>query len=262
MEPEDKKYNVPGLDRALSIIELLNANPLGLSVNVIANSLKYPLNSVYRIMTTLERRKYVSKQSGESVFVLSEKLLKLATPVAGEPAFIEMALPKMRSLRDSSQETVLAGVLVGNEGVVLEQVEGLHSFSFRVKPGLRFPLHTAAPGKIFLSQLEPKLRSSMISKLNLTKFTSNTIVTPNRLEEEIQKVLDLGYAIDYEEEINGQACIGAPVFGRNAKLAGSIWVVAPTNRLPRKQVPEVASMVTKSADEISLSLGNQFLRVA
>ena len=262
MEPEDKKYNVPGLDRALSIIELLNANPLGLSVNVIANSLKYPLNSVYRIMTTLERRKYVSKQSGESVFVLSEKLLKLATPVAGEPAFIEMALPKMRSLRDSSQETVLAGVLVGNEGVVLEQVEGLHSFSFRVKPGLRFPLHTAAPGKIFLSQLEPRLRSSMISKLNLTKFTSNTIVTPNRLEEEIQKVLDLGYAIDYEEEINGQACIGAPVFGRNAKLAGSIWVVAPTNRLPRKQVPEVASMVTKSADEISLSLGNQFLRVA
>ena len=102
----------------------------------------------------------------------------------------------------------------------------------------------------------------MISKLNLTKFTSNTIVTPNRLEEEIQKVLDLGYAIDYEEEINGQACIGAPVFGRNAKLAGSIWLVAPTNRLPKKQVPEVASMVTKSADEISLSLGNQFLRVA
>ena len=151
MDSEDKKYNVPGLDRALSIIELLNANPLGLSVNLIANRLNYPLNSVYRIMTTLERRKYVSKQSGESVFVLSEKLLKLATPVAGEPAFIEMALPKMRSLRDSSQETVLAGVLVGEEGVVLEQVEGLHSFSFRVNPGLRFPLHTAAPGKIFLS---------------------------------------------------------------------------------------------------------------
>ncbi len=262
MDSEDKKYNVPGLDRALSIIELLNANPLGLSVNLIANRLNYPLNSVYRIMTTLERRKYVSKQSGESVFVLSEKLLKLATPVAGEPAFIEMALPKMRSLRDSSQETVLAGVLVGEEGVVLEQVEGLHSFSFRVNPGLRFPLHTAAPGKIFLSQLEPKQRTSMIGKLKLAKFTSKTIISKEGLEEEIQKVLDLGYAIDYEEEIKGQACIGAPVFGRNAKLAGSIWLVAPTSRLPKKKVPDVASMVMKSADEISLALGNQFLRVA
>jgi len=46
----ESKYNVPGLDRALSIIELLNKNPAGLSVNEIAHSLKYPLNSIYRIM--------------------------------------------------------------------------------------------------------------------------------------------------------------------------------------------------------------------
>ena len=52
----DPKYNVPGLDRALSIIELLNGNPAGLSVNEISHSLNYPLNSVYRIMMTLERQ--------------------------------------------------------------------------------------------------------------------------------------------------------------------------------------------------------------
>ena len=97
----DPKYNVPGLtDRALSIIELLNGNPAGLSVNEISHSLKYPLNSVYRIMMTLERRHYVRKQSGGSVFVLSDKFLTLATPVAGEPAFVETAMPFMRDLRE------------------------------------------------------------------------------------------------------------------------------------------------------------------
>ena len=120
---DDPKYNVPGLDRALSIIELLNRQPEGLSVNEISNQLKYPINSVYRIMMTLERRNFVRKQSRGSVFVLSEKFLTLSTPVAGEPAFIETALPFMRDLRDDTQETVLAGVLVGNEGVVLEQCE-------------------------------------------------------------------------------------------------------------------------------------------
>ena len=88
---------------------------------------------------------FVRKQSGGSVFVLSEKFLTLSTPVAGEPAFIETALPFMRDPRDDTQETVLAGVLVGNEGVVLEQCEGLHPFSFRISTGLRFSLHTAAP---------------------------------------------------------------------------------------------------------------------
>lgn len=258
----EQKYNVPGLDRALSIIELLNRNPTGLSVNDISNLLSYPLNSVYRIMMTLERRKYVHKQSGESVFVLSDKFLSLATPVAGEPAFIETAMPHMRDLRDDTLESVLAGVLVGNEGVVLEQCEGLHPFSFRINSGLRFNLHTAAPGKIFLSQLEPKKRAKMIEGLNLEKLTPSTITTPEELEKEVRQAGQNGYAVDYEEEIKGQVCVGAPVLGRNAKLVGSIWLVAPTNRLPKKQIPETARKIMEAAGKISQALGNQFLQVA
>ena len=217
----ESKYNVPGLDRALSIIELLNKNPAGLSVNEIAHSLKYPLNSIYRIMMTLERRKYVGKQSGESVFVLSDKFLTLATPVAGEPAFIETAMPFMRDLRDDTMESVFAGVLVGNEGVVLEQCEGLHPFSFRISPGLRFSLHTAAPGKLFLAHLETKKRNKIMDGLKLNKLTPNTITTKEGLEKEILKASQDGYAVDYEEEFKGQVCVGAPVLGKNAKLIGS-----------------------------------------
>ena len=39
-EVTDQKYNVPGLDRALSIIELLNEKTTGLSVNEVAAILK------------------------------------------------------------------------------------------------------------------------------------------------------------------------------------------------------------------------------
>lgn len=258
----ESKYNVPGLDRALSIIELLNKNPAGLSVNEIAHSLKYPLNSIYRIMMTLERRKYVGKQSGESVFVLSDKFLTLATPVAGEPAFIETAMPFMRDLRDDTMESVFAGVLVGNEGVVLEQCEGLHPFSFRISPGLRFSLHTAAPGKLFLAHLETKKRNKIMDGLKLNKLTPNTITTKEGLEKEILKASKDGYAVDYEEEFKGQVCVGAPVLGKNAKLIGSIWIVAPTSRLPKSKISETARRVMENADKISQTLGNQFRKVA
>ena len=258
----DPKYNVPGLDRALSIIELLNRQPEGLSVNEISNQLKYPINSVYRIMMTLERRNFVRKQSRGSVFVLSEKFLTLSTPVAGEPAFIETALPFMRDLRDDTQETVLAGVLVGNEGVVLEQCEGLHPFSFRISTGLRFSLHTAAPGKLFLAHLEPKKRSKIINSLNLKRLTANTIVTKEGLEKEVSLAVQNGFAVDYEEEFKGQVCVGAPVLGKNASLVGSVWLVAPTSRLPKKNLLETAQKVMTATDKISQALGNQFRKVA
>ena len=258
----DPKYNVPGLDRALTIIELLNRNPPGLSVNEISHLLKYPLNSVYRIMTTLERRQYVRKQSGESVYVLSDKFLTLATPVAGEPAFIETAMPHMRDLRDSTLESVFAGVLVGNEGVVLEQCEGLHPFSFRISPGLRFPLHTAAPGKLFLAHIEPRKRDKIMDSLKLEPFTPHTITSKEILEKEVMQAAQNGYAVDYEEEFKGQVCVGSPVLGKNAKLIGSVWVVAPTSRLLKKDIPEIAEKIIQSAEKISQALGNQFRKVA
>jgi DNA-binding IclR family transcriptional regulator len=258
----DQKYNVPGLDRALRIIELLNERPTGLSVNEIAAELKFPVNSVYRIMSTLERRNYVVKRTGESGYVLSEKLLGLATPVVGDASFIENAIPHMRALRDVTKESMLAGVLLGNEGVVLEQVEGLHNFSFKVNSGLRFPLHTAAPGKAFLAHFGMAQREEIVKGLNLKKFTPNTITSQKALLEELEEVARLGYGVDREEEMDGQVCVGSAVLNRNAELAGAIWLVAPTNRLPEKEIPRIGNLVKEAADKISSSLGCVFLQVA
>ena len=260
--PTEQKYNVPGLDRALTIIELLNEKPTGLSVNEISTELKFPVNSVYRIMSTLERRNYVVKRNGESVYVLSEKLLGLATPVVGDPSFIENAIPHMRSLRDLTKESMLAGVMLENEGVVLEQVEGVHNFSFKVNPGLRFPLHTAAPGKAFLAHIGASDRERIVAELNLEKFTDNTIIKRKDLIAEIEQVAKLGYAVDREEEMEGQVCIGSAVLNRNAELAGAIWLVAPTSRLPEKEIPRIGNLIKDAAGKISASLGCVFLQVA
>ena len=258
----EQKYNVPGLDRALTIIELLNESPSGLSVNEISASLNFPVNSVYRIMTTLERRNYVVKRVGAAGYVLSEKLLGLATPVVGDPSFIENAIPHMRALRDLTKESTLAGVMLENEGVVLEQVEGVHNFSFSVKPGLRFPLHTAAPGKAFLSHLGVELRKKIISGLKLKKFTENTLVSSHDLLNELDQVAKLGYAVDREEEMEGQVCVGAAVLNRSSELAGAIWIVAPSNRLPESEIPRAGLQVKAAAEKISSSLGHVLLQVA
>ena len=71
-----------------------------------------------------------------------------------------------------------------------------------------------------------------------------------------------GFAVDYEEEFKGQVCVGAPVLGKNARLVGSVWLVAPTSRLPKKNIQETAQKVMAAADKISQALGNQFRKVA
>lgn len=258
----DQKYNVPGLDRALSIIELLNENADGLSVNEVAAMLKLPVNSVYRIMSTLERRKYVTKSKSGPGFILSEKLLQLATPVTGDPSFTETSIPHLYKLRDETKESLLAGTFVDQEGVVLEQIDGLHNFSFKVKPGLRFPLHTSAPGKAYLANLPVQDSEKIIAELKLTRFTPNTITSTSKLTEELKEVRLLGYGVDREEEMDGQICIGAVVKNRKNSIAGAIWMVAPSNRMNEKKIKQTGEMIKQSADQISTNLGYLSLAVA
>ena len=73
----DQKYNVPGLDRALSIIELLNENANGLSVNEVAAILNSRLTAFIRIMSTLERRKYVKKSKVDRVYFIEKSCYNL-----------------------------------------------------------------------------------------------------------------------------------------------------------------------------------------
>ena len=57
----DDKYHVPGLERGLRVIEILNERPEGMSMNELSAKLGIPTNSVYRILATLERGDYVRK---------------------------------------------------------------------------------------------------------------------------------------------------------------------------------------------------------
>jgi DNA-binding IclR family transcriptional regulator len=255
MSSSAEKYNVPGLDRALSVVELLNSHANGLSVNEVAATLSLPVNSVYRIMTTLERRRYIRKKKEGTGYVLTEKLLSLATPVTGDPSFIESSMPYLYKLRDQTMESVLIGTIAGKEGIVLEQIEGLHPFSFRVKPGLRFPLHTSAPGKAYLANLSEPRRNKLIPTLELKRFTQNTITDPKKLLKECTSIGKHGYAVDREEEMEGQVCIGSVVKNGKNNLAGAVWLVAPTNRINQEKIKEFGSLIRQATDAISTDLG-------
>tara|TARA_B000000441_G_C21615672_1_gene274416 strand:- start:183 stop:689 length:507 start_codon:yes stop_codon:yes gene_type:complete len=168
----------------------------------------------------------------------------------------------MRTLRDHTKESILCGTLLGHEGVVLEQVEGLHSFSFRIKPGLRFPLHTAAPGKLFLAHMSDQDRSDYLDGATFKKFTPNTLTSESALMKEVKLAKQEGYAFDREEEMIGQFCVASGVFNRSGRLIGAIWLVAPSSRVRSSDLHSFAIKVRECAERISLSFGHSSLRVA
>ncbi len=261
-KPQASRYQVPNLDRALTIMELLSDYPAGLNTTEIAERMRVPKNSVFRITRTLFERGYLDRDEGNKAFRLTQKFFHLGHSSSGEQSLIERSLESMRELRDQTKETVLIGTLLGNEGVVLEQVVGKHPFKFMVDPGLRFYLHTAAPGKAILARLPEAESERIIRSMKMPRFTNRTITTTEGFHSELHRVRENGYAIDSSEEFEGQHCVAAAIVNAYNYPIAAIWITAPSTRLTEAHFEEFGRLTAESAARISERFGYRALGVA
>jgi DNA-binding IclR family transcriptional regulator len=259
LEPptETSRYSVPNLDRALTILEVLSTTPAGLSLSELAAAIAIPTNSVFRITRTLEERGYLERDEATKRFRLTQKLLRLSCgPAMGERSLSECSHDAMRELREELKETVLLGTLIGAEGVVLDQVPGKHAFRFSVDVGIRFELHTAAPGKAILAALPGSEVDAIMERMPFTRFNSRTITTKPAFLAELRRTLESGYGVDEGEENEGAHCVGAAILNSQRRPVGAVWITGPSSRMPAKEFARLGNRIREAARQISEKLGH------
>jgi DNA-binding IclR family transcriptional regulator len=252
-------YQVPAVDRALNILELLARHPEGLRMREIADNLGLPANSVFRLTGTLEERGYLLREGEDMRYRLSRKLLSLGYKAVGEDKLIEHSLDVMQALRDDTQETVLIGVRADLQGVVLEQVAATQPVKFLVDPGTHFPLHTSAPGKVFVAFLPPVEREALLKRMKFTRYNERTLDSREKFEAEITDVLSQGYGVDRAEQIEGLHCVGAPIFNHRGYPMAAIWVTGPSFRFVAADLDRMGLKVAAAAERISGRFGYKLL---
>ena len=147
--------------------------------------------------------------------------------------------------------------LSGNEGVIIEQIEGLEPLRIVVDIGLRFLLHCNAPGKMLLAHMPIPERKKRIEEMDLEARTSRTITDRSKLHLECERILDLGYSVDFAEGNEGIHCIAGPIFNPDQTLAGTLWITGPAKRLPKSDFAELGQKVRSAGERISKDLSTQ-----
>ena len=64
----------------------------------------------------------------------------------------------------------------------------------------------------------------------------------------------MGLRLITRRNSKGQVCVGAPCWGKMRAFVGSVWLVAPTSRLPKKNISQTAQKVMAAADKISQAI--------
>ncbi|RRQ48610.1 IclR family transcriptional regulator [Maribacter algicola] len=248
-------YNVPNLERALLIMELLSTQPKGLTLAEIMKNLSVTKSSAFRIVSTLIFKNYLQKNETTKKITLTRKMLTLGVSSMNEQSIVENSIDVMRALRDKTKESVMLGIILGSKGTILEQVPSTYPVKLFVEPGTQFDLHSSVGGKCILAFLPDEERNKILKNQKLTKFTKNTIVSKKDLVTNLQEVREKGYAIDNGEDIQGINCVGAPIFDEQGHPIAALWITGPDGRLPAEQFASNGAIVIKYAMRISAKIG-------
>ncbi|MFI3283158.1 MAG: IclR family transcriptional regulator [Rikenellaceae bacterium] len=252
---EEVKYNVPGLERGIEIIEYLTRYPKGRTLPEIYQALKIPQTTVYRILCTFIRCEYIIYCEDTKRYKLSMKILMLGYRTLMDYSLSESVLPRMRELCDEFHETICFGVMSDNSVVLIEQVQGDNAFCFTMSLGKSFELHCSAPGKAIMAFLPRVESEKYINRVVFTSHNERTITSKEEYRRELDIVLEKGYAIDREEELTGVMCVGAPILNHVGYPCGAIWTSAPKDRIMKRSEEFFVEGIKSLAEQISKDLG-------
>lgn len=244
--------------RALAILQAFDAARPEWRLNDLAAELGLHKTSVFRLLGALEREGFVARDAERQSYRLGPSLIALGTQALRSTDLHAVAHPVLRSLASETGEAATLEVLVGDEVLILDEVQGRFLLGSRPEIGTRWPAHAASTGKVLLAAArfegggDPEGRTPPRGRL--ARLAPNTITTRARLDRELAQVWRLGFAVGTEEIERGFTAVGAPVRNFERRVIAAISVGGPMARISAR-IPQLAERVREAADRISERLG-------
>jgi DNA-binding IclR family transcriptional regulator len=252
----NNKSRVSTLERAIKMLEYLATSKEKTRLSDIAAILNIPNGTAYNILKTLEEYKLIEREMSSKQYKLGFKLFQLGNHVGYIRELREISLPFMRELTKDSGETSHLGIMFEEALYFLEIIESPQTTKTRATVGLSLPLNAPAVGKVLLAFQPEEEREKLIYSIDLPKFTPSTITERERLNEELELIVNQGYAVDNEEVFLGTTCIAAPIFNSSKKIYAALGITGDTVRV-KKNRSSLINIIQHEALNISFKLGYQ-----
>jgi DNA-binding IclR family transcriptional regulator len=255
-----KTPTVPALDRALCLLELLAQSRAGLTLAELVSQSGMARSSVHYLLVTFERRGYVLRNKRTSRYLFSRKFFALANSTLQFLDVRQQAAPHLTALQLRTNLTVHFAILEGTEAVLVSKQEPADG-TVATWPGKRLGVHCTALGKALLASLPAEEATAILRAHRLPRHNENTITDLKRLCDDLERTVQLGYAVDDEEAQIGVRCIGAAIPGRGEQPPVAISVAGSAVEINSDNSAWLAAEVKRATSLIALKTGAAAVRV-
>lgn len=245
-------YRVPMVEKALKILHFLLENDGAYGIGDIANQLKLPKTSVFKILYTLESERFVAKDK-EDRYSLGLGFIPYDAEVRNRWDFTNVTRPIMEEGARRCGESLNLGILADDAIVILDTIPGDEFFIIRHLIPVS-PLYCSSIGKIFLAEFDEEAFSAYCERHTLAPRTISTLTSAEELRRDLASVIETGTAHDREEYEYGLSCMAKGIYSDGELIAG-ISLSGPTSRLKHKGLDRLEGILADVADGLAAEPG-------
>lgn len=249
LEVEGRVYAVRSIDRVCAVLNLLQESIDGVTLKEVADAADLPKSSAFRYLWTLEKNRYVERDTESGLFRIGLGFLGMQSRHL--EVLRERVRPSLEKLRDTLDETTNLGVLDGHHVIYLEIIESRRSVRLAASRGSHDPLHSTALGKAIAAHLPEARVRELLEQAGMPHRTADTITDIDDYMAELAKVRRLGYAVDNRENEPDGRCVAVPILG--TRLPAAVSVSAPEARFPMRDVEKTAQTLIEVAGQTTLT---------
>ena len=248
---------IQSVDRALAILEALASQPNGLALFQIAEQVQLHSSTAYHLLATLLSRDFVSQDPKTKIYRLGPGLIRMGQLARTQNNIVSVAMEPLNSLAKETGEFANLAILEEHQAVYLAQAQGdpRNVVTLFTQIGARVPLYSTGVGKAILANLPEEFLKEILQE-GLLPITPNTITSESKLRRELDRVRELGYAVDHEENGEGVSCVASPIWNGSDEIVGALSVSGPTARMAALNFEALGQRVREKAREISRRMGH------
>jgi DNA-binding IclR family transcriptional regulator len=248
------------LTKGLQLLEALAEGEESRGISELALQLSLTKSNVHRLLQTLIKCGYVTREASTERYLLSTKLWRVSRRGRPFDALRRPVRPVLRSLVEETNESVLFCVVESDELVPIDQVETQSPVRVFFSVGQPFPVDRVIMNGKGLTALQlvalagrPQIEARAAARKVQQQLHQDDAYGEFVLAQ-IAETRTNKFAFSRGEWVSGVNAVAVPVQDLSHNLIGVLSCFGPADRVPDSNFGAIQKILARGADEIAQRL--------
>jgi DNA-binding IclR family transcriptional regulator len=250
MDRTKEESRMSTVGKALSLLDSLSQLNNEAGLTDIARLCELDKATTRRLLVELEKHGFIEQDHETRKYRIGSAPVRLARIREARYPFLRIAIPFVKDLAETSEETVHLSEFTGGRLSTIHVEDSPRAHRVIVDIGTYLPFHATASGLAYLAFSGPQQIEAALSQ-PLNTFTEHTVTDPSAFRRLVAETAERGYSISNQGLEIGVVSTAAPIRSPAGQPIGAIAIAAPLARASAGTLESFGASVADTAKRIS-----------